>query len=125
MSVTNIAKLLPILGIACMVSLPAMAQTAASSQPPAPSGTMTPTATAKPAKTHSSTHSHTGLPASERFSTVSAATAHCPHSTVEWTALNQSKDYHGSKSKYYGKTKHGAYACKSALDAAGFHQAKN
>ena len=33
----------------------------------------------------------------------------------------RSKVYHMSGDKYYGTTKHGAYACKSAADGAGYH----
>ncbi len=134
MNVTKIAKLLPALGLACMVSLPAMAQTApAAATPAAPAAsgtmapaaasTMAPAAAAKPAKAKHASHS--ALPADEQFTTQDAATTHCPGGTVEWTALGHSKSYHASTSKLYGKTKHGAYACKSDLDAAGFHQAKN
>ena len=34
---------------------------------------------------------------------------------------SSSKVYHMSGDKYYGTTKHGAYACKSAADGAGYH----
>lgn len=33
------------------------------------------------------------------------------------------KAYHLPGDKYYGTTKHGAYACKSAADSAGYHLA--
>lgn len=127
MTVTKIAKLLPAMGLACLVGLPAMAQTAPNT-PPA-SGTMAPMssgsmAPAKPAA-HAKASKHALLPSGQQFSTESAAAAHCPSSTVEWTTMSHSKTYHEGKSKYFGKTKHGAYACKSDLDAAGFHQAKN
>lgn len=127
MTVTKFAKLLPAVGLACAMALPAMAQTA-----PANSGTMAPMSpnnmshSASPmAKAAKEKTKAGGLPADQKFSTASAAAAHCPNSTVEWTALSHSKSYHASSSKLYGKTKHGAYACKSDLDAAGFHQAKN
>ncbi|MDE1906709.1 MAG: hypothetical protein KGH75_09715 [Rhodospirillales bacterium] len=127
MPLINIARLLP-LGLACLLSFPAMAQTAPSA--PAPTGTMAPipSDTMAPASHrthHSKASTHALLPSDQHFSSESAAAAHCPNSVVEWTALTRSKAYHGSKSKYFGKTKHGAYACKSDLDAAGFHQAKN
>jgi hypothetical protein len=35
------------------------------------------------------------------------------------------KVYHLQGDKYYGTTKHGKYACKSAADSAGFHLAKS
>lgn len=169
MNFKKITKLVPVLGIACMVSLPAMAQTTTS-------GTMTPAAssqapttkaakaaakkqakmdkkadaknkadmdaTAKDSKaTDTSMKDATAkdagktkdkdkdkasaLPASEQFSSLSAATAHCASSTVEWATLGGSKVYHSSKSRYFGKTKSGAYACKAALDSAGFRPAKD
>ncbi len=123
MNVTKIAKLLPALGIACMVGLPALAQTTSGTMAPMASGTMAPATTAKTANAKPA--SHAALPANEQFSKESDATAHCPGGVVEWTALSHSKSYHASTSKLYGKTKHGAYACKADLDAAGFHQAKN
>lgn len=146
MNFKKITKLVPVLGIACMVSLPAMAQTTTS-------GTMTPAAssqapTTKAAKAAAKkqekmdkkdkkddakdTSKHdkdkdkaSALPASEQFSSLSAATAHCASSTVEWATLGGSKVYHSSKSRYFGKTKSGAYACKAALDSAGFRPAKD
>ena len=127
MAVIKITTLLPF-GLACLMSLPAMAQTAPST--PAAPGTMAPIssgvmAPARHRTHHSKTSKHALLPSDQHFSSENAAVAHCPNSTVEWTALTRSKAYHDSKSKYFGKTKHGAYACKSDLDAAGFHQAKN
>lgn len=146
MNIQKIAKLVPALGIACMLSLPAMAQTTTS-------GTMTPAAAPQTKAEKHKTHEHkklkdmdhkklkdmdhkkdqakdhhkdknAALPASEQFSSLSAATAHCP-GTVEWATMNGSKVYHGSKSHYFGKTKHGVYACKAALEAAGFRPAKD
>ncbi len=66
----------------------------------------------------------TRLPSGETFRTVAAATAHCPGDTVVWSTLSKSKSYHTASSKYYGKTKHGAYVCKKDAVAAGFHAAK-
>lgn len=128
MNFTKIAKLLPAAGVACLLSLPALAQTSPSNAPAA-SGTMAPMAPMAPATSNAmkpaKSAKTSGLPANEHFSTVAAATSHCPGGTVEWSAMSHSKTYHASGSKYYGKTKHGAYACKSDLDAAGFHQSKN
>jgi hypothetical protein len=42
--------------------------------------------------------------------------------TVVWENTS-TKAYHLPGDKYYGNTKHGAYACKSAADSAGFHAA--
>ncbi len=66
----------------------------------------------------------TGLGTSHRFKTVAAATAHCPSDTIVWTSSSK-KSYHLSSSSYYGKTKHGFYACKMEADGAGFHPSNN
>jgi hypothetical protein len=42
--------------------------------------------------------------------------------TVVWENTN-TKAYHLPGDKYYGNTKHGAYACRSAADNAGYHLA--
>lgn len=130
MNMAKFVKLIPAVGMVCMISLPALAQTATS-------GTMTPVA-ANTTKVESHKHEHkkhesktkdegkkaSALPASARFSSVGEATAHCGSGNVEWATMGGSKVYHDSKSRYFGKTKHGAYACKSTLDAAGFHLGK-
>lgn len=36
---------------------------------------------------------------------------------------SKSKAYHLQGDSYFGKTKHGSYACKSAADSAGYHVA--
>jgi hypothetical protein len=41
---------------------------------------------------------------------------------VVWENTN-TKVYHLSGDSFYGNTKHGAYACKSTADSAGFHLA--
>jgi hypothetical protein len=74
------------------------------------------TAPAKPAAALSKT---------VEFSTLAAASAHCPNSTVVWSTLSKSHSFHDSGSRYFGKTKHGAYVCKDDALAAGFHQAKS
>ncbi len=66
----------------------------------------------------------TGLGTSHRFKTAAAATAHCPGDTIVWTSSSK-KSYHLSSSTYYGKTKHGFYACKAEADGAGFHPSNN
>jgi len=65
------------------------------------------------------------LPGSDEFKTPAAAAAHCPGDTVVWSTLSKSKAYHLAASRYYGKTKHGAYVCEKDANAAGFHQAKS
>lgn len=71
-------------------------------------------------KHHKDRKKHPLLPVSDEFSTLSQADAHCPAGTVEWASMGDSSLYHNSQSRYFGKTKHGVYACKAALDAAGF-----
>ncbi len=65
------------------------------------------------------------LPLSDRFKTVADANAHCPDSAVVWSTLAKAKVFHLSGSRWYGKTKHGAYICKSDALAYGFRPAKN
>jgi hypothetical protein len=66
----------------------------------------------------------TKLPASEEFKSVAAATSHCPGDTIVWSTLSKSKSFHLSASRFYGKTKHGAYVCEKSALAAGFHADK-
>ena len=112
----RLPKKIALLGFVCsLATAPAAAQTA--------SGTMVPVTTvsspAKPAKHEDK------LPKSEEFTTISAAAAHCPHSTVVWSSLSRAHCFHLSGSRYFGKTKHGAYVCEDDAAAAGFHQAKS
>jgi hypothetical protein len=62
--------------------------------------------------------------ATGQFSTESAAKSHCPSDNVVW-ANTQSKIYHYSGTKDYGKTKQGAYMCQQESDRSGFRAAKN
>jgi hypothetical protein len=64
------------------------------------------------------------VPASDKFTTVAAATAHCPADIVVWSSFSSSKVYHLESSKYYGKTKHGAYVCEKDAVAFGYHASK-
>jgi hypothetical protein len=64
------------------------------------------------------------LPSSEKFSTAAAAAQHCPGDTVVWSSFSKSRVFHLSGSKYFGKTKHGAYVCEKDAVAAGFHASK-
>jgi hypothetical protein len=87
----------------------------------APGMNMTAPSTAKE-KNHMAGHA---LPASEKFSSLSAAQAHCGSDTVVWASTGHSHTYHLTSSKYFGKTKHGAYVCEKSALAAGYHAAKN
>jgi hypothetical protein len=64
------------------------------------------------------------VPASDQFKTVAAATAHCPTDTVVWSSFSSSRVFHLAASKYYGKTKHGAYVCEKDATAFGYHASK-
>jgi hypothetical protein len=116
MKITQISRLLPALTFACVMGVAplAMAQTAAS-------GSMASMNMAAPAHTAKSAR----LPKADLFKTVADATAHCPGGTVVWTAGARSKSFHLASSKYYGKTKHGAYVCEADATSFGYHQAKN
>lgn len=58
------------------------------------------------------------------FSTESAAQAHCPHDTVVWLNI-PSGIYHYKGERWYGRTKHGAYACEKEAIAAGDRATEN
>jgi hypothetical protein len=57
----------------------------------------------------------------DQFSSEGAAKTHCPSDAVVWVNLGGSKAYHTAGTKYYGKTKHGAYMCQREADQGGFH----
>jgi hypothetical protein len=52
------------------------------------------------------------------FDSESAAQAHCPHDVVVWLNI-PSGIYHYKGERWYGRTKHGAYACEKEAIAAG------
>ncbi len=100
--------------VICSFAAPlAEAQTMAPATP-VPS-TMTPMKT---------TTTHSVASTIPHFTTVAAAKSHCPSDTVVWSSLSHSKSYHLASSKYFGKTKHGAYVCKQDATTAGFHASK-
>ncbi len=57
------------------------------------------------------------------YADEASAKAHCPTDTVVW-ANTTSKAYHLAGTKYYGKTKKGAYMCQKDADSSGFHAPK-
>lgn len=109
---------------ACAVGVAplAIAQTTA-----APSGTMAPMAAPAPASSMAPMAGPvtSKLSKADEFKTEALATAHCPGDTVVWSTLSKSKTYHMADSKYYGKTKHGAYVCKGDAVSAGFRALKS
>jgi hypothetical protein len=60
------------------------------------------------------------LPAQSQ--TTAAKPACAAGDAVVWENTS-TKAYHLAGDKYYGNTKHGAYACRSAADSAGYHLA--
>jgi hypothetical protein len=58
------------------------------------------------------------------FSTEDAAQAHCPRDTVVWLNI-PSGIYHYKGERWYGRTKHGAYACEREAVAAGDRATEN
>jgi hypothetical protein len=61
-------------------------------------------------------------PAADQFKDEASAKGHCPSDAIVWVNLN-SKAYHAAGTKYYGKTKNGAYECQKDADSDGFHAA--
>ena len=52
------------------------------------------------------------------FATEAAAQAHCPRGVVVWQNI-PTGIYHEKGTRWYGRTKNGAYVCKKEADAAG------
>ena len=76
------------------------------------------------AKANAKADAKAKVPASDKFKTAAAATAHCPGDTIVWSSFSSGHVYHLPASKYYGKTKHGAYACEKDAAAFGYHASK-
>ena len=58
------------------------------------------------------------------FSTESEAQAHCPRDVVVWLNI-PSGIYHYKGERWYGRTKHGAYACEREAIKAGDRASEN
>jgi hypothetical protein len=58
------------------------------------------------------------------FSSEAAAQAHCPRDVVVWLNI-PSGIYHYKGERWYGRTKHGAYACQKEAIAAGDRASEN
>ena len=94
---------------------PALAQPAATKPPAAaPSPSPPSPSTAAPSTSPS--------PPSNRFSTESAAKAHCPDDTVVWVASTRTRFYHLSGERSYGRSRRGAYMCLKDAQSAGMRQ---
>lgn len=90
----------------------------------------TPTAPAKTAPSSMAPMSSMSKPAGSgmasaagdvtQYTTESSATSACAGDTVVW-ANPKSKALHLSGTKWYGKSKHGFYACEKQALASGYH----
>lgn len=58
------------------------------------------------------------------FASEDAAQAHCPRDVVVWLNV-PSGIYHYKGERWYGRTKHGAYACEKEAIAAGDRASEN
>jgi hypothetical protein len=90
----------------------------------AQTSTMPPAAPVTKAVTKPNGVTITKVPSKEKFTTIAAAQATCPADTVVWSSFTSTHSFHMSTSKYFGKTKHGAYLCEQTALAAGYHQSK-
>ena len=77
-------------------------------------------APATPAPAGGAMPAHPAAAASSRYSDEASAKTACTTDPVVWVNSG-SKAFHTSGSRYYGKTKRGAYMCESQATAAGFH----
>ena len=107
------------------VAVPAAPTTAAPAPTPASAPASKPAVTpsAAPATRPAPTAATAPTGANE-FPAEAQAKAHCPTDTVVWANLD-SKVYHFSGSKNYGKTKEGAYMCEKDAMGQGVRAAKN
>lgn len=82
-----------------------------------------PALAASPSPSHRASAAPAPSLASNQFTSEPAAKSHCPGDTIVWANTGSSKAYHLSGSRYFGKTKHGAYMCRKDADTSGFHVA--
>ncbi len=125
----KVTKILAVIGCICVAGFAPLAM-AQSAMTPAPSAKMAP-ATMAPAPAPAmpapaaTTPSAGNFPKSDAFKSKTDAMAHCPNDTVVWSTMSKSNSFHTASSRYYGKTKHGAYVCKGDAVNYGFHAAKS
>jgi hypothetical protein len=58
------------------------------------------------------------------FDAESIAQTHCPNDQVVWLNTN-SGIYHEKGMRWYGRTRHGAYVCRTEADTAGDRDTRN
>jgi hypothetical protein len=60
----------------------------------------------------------------KEFPTAAQAQAHCPHDTVVWLNL-PTMIWHYKGERWYGRTKHGEFACEKEAKAGGARATRN
>jgi hypothetical protein len=85
-------------------------------------GSVSPAATVAVAAYSQATTVSQALP--PLFNSESAAQAHCSRNVVVWLNI-PSGIYHYKGERWYGRTKHGAYACEKEAIAAGDRASEN
>ena len=78
--------------------------------------------TAPPARTTGAAP-RPATPTIAQFKTEAEAKARCGADTVVWGS-SESKAFHLAGSRYYGKTKSGAFMCRKDAEAAHYHAAR-
>jgi hypothetical protein len=81
-----------------------------------------------PAAANATAHAAVASDADAKANAKADAKAKVPASdkfkTIVWSSFSSGHVYHLPASKYYGKTKHGAYACEKDAAAFGYHASK-
>lgn len=98
----------------------AQAATQSGSDAAAPSSTAPSSTMSAP----SGTHGMASAKHLQQFKTESEAKSACGGQSVVW-ANPSGHVLHASGSKYYGKTKRGAYVCETTAMQSGYHMAKS
>ena len=117
-------RLLTTTALAALLFAPlAMAQptTAPATATPAPAATTAPArpAAAAPAAAPAASRATPATLPAGQFRAEADAKAHCPTDVVVWVN-KESKVYHVSGDRYFGKTKVGFYMCQKEANGAGF-----
>ncbi len=80
------------------------------------------TTAASPARTPATMSLMSGTGGVTHYPTQAAASSACGSDTVVW-ASPRSKALHTSDSRYFGKSKHGFFACEKTAMQGGYHLA--
>lgn len=58
----------------------------------------------------------------KEYATEEAARKHCPKDEIVWSEVKGGGYYHLRDSRWYGKTRDGAYLCRKEATAAGWKE---